>query len=347
MRFLITATLAVASVLSLLGCQSKPKANYGGDGTIVVAVDPPDRAMVGKILASRFGRIINTPQPEPEYNLVITDGDGLTEYVRSPYVFLFAPLDGAGSTSKLLGKMLSSDVKAGVVSGEYFIFARKDPWARGQQLYIVTGPNSLDMGLQLAHNVDSLKVWVDRLESEARFSRLFERGEHKELAQEATAKHGWRIRLQNDYSLEQDNDSLSFVRWMRYIPERWVMVHWGEMSDSSQLTAQFVLQKRQVIGRYFPDPVITEVEDLTSEPVLFNERRVLLVRGLWRTDSNLFGGGPFFSYALWVEKENRYYIIDCAVYAPGKDKMPYLKQLDVLAHTFIPPSEVKGQNHSN
>ena len=45
-------------------------------------------------------------------------------------------------------------------------------------------------------------------------------------------------------------------------------------------------------------------------------------------------GGPFINYTFHDPLSRRVYMIDVAVFAPARDKVPYLRRLDVIAHTF-------------
>ena len=45
-------------------------------------------------------------------------------------------------------------------------------------------------------------------------------------------------------------------------------------------------------------------------------------------------GGPFLTYTFYDQPSGRIYIIDGMVFAPGYNKREFLRQLEVIAHTF-------------
>jgi hypothetical protein len=45
-------------------------------------------------------------------------------------------------------------------------------------------------------------------------------------------------------------------------------------------------------------------------------------------------GGPFVMYTFYDQATGRIYMIDGMVFAPGFDKREFLRQLEVIAHTF-------------
>jgi hypothetical protein len=70
---------------------------------------------------------------------------------------------------------------------------------------------------------------------------------------------------------------------------------------------------------------------------MFLEWEALRVTGLWQNQTAQAGfaaGGPFRTYCFFDPGTKRLYMVDIAVFAPGMSKEPYLRQLDIIAHTF-------------
>lgn len=327
----LTVVYLVLSILAV-GCSTKRPA-VGSGGTLVAVADPVDRPVVRKAINAAFQRTVATPQPEPMFNIVWTDGDLLQNHTRSPLILLTSTLDGTGSTAKLLGRMLTPDVRSGVESGDYSVFTRRDPWAGSQLLLIVAGNSNRELAEQTELWGDSLFQWAVDFEIERIQQDLFRRKEQKKLSEELLQQYGFKLRIQHDYVIAQSNDSLDFVRFIRYHPERWFSVAWGEISDGSELTPQFIYNRRKQIGTVFLDPVIHYDDHWTSERSVLNGFDATLVRGLWATVGPT-GGGPFFSYGLWNSETEMYYIVSGSVFVPDDTKMKYLWQLDAIANTF-------------
>lgn len=331
--------LVSASILAI-GCSVKPLSMRGG-GELVVVADPLDRPIMRRAIEERFGQIVATPQPEPLFSIIWVDGSTLAERTRAPLILLVASLDGEGPTAELLGRMLTPEVETGVREGEYVVFTRRDPWARQQMLLILVGRSRAELGERITLWADSLYNWALAFEYERLAHQLLHRGENRAAERQLTGRYGFRLRIQPDYILAQANDSLNFVRLIRHHPERWIMVAWGEMSDSTGLTPGFIYARRKQLAAAFLDPVICYDDHWRWERAGFGGLNAVLIRGLWATESAI-GGGPFLSYGIWVSSKNMYYIVDGATLAPGEAKMPYLWQLDALAQTFTPPRKLKG-----
>ena len=60
------------------------------------------------------------------------------------------------------------------------------------------------------------------------------------------------------------------------------------------------------------------------------------VRGAWSNppDSQWPAAGPFILWSLACPSQDRLYLIDAWLYAPGKDKWEYILQLETIMESF-------------
>ena len=76
----------------------------------------------------------------------------------------------------------------------------------------------------------------------------------------------------------------------------------------------------------------------SEAPVYFREytkdnRYYAELRGLWKLE-NGFMGGPFISITTLDESRNRVVTAEGFVFAPGKAKRNYLRELEAILQTF-------------
>lgn len=325
-------SLGIIILIFSLSCNYTPMSN-GVEGSIVFVCDELQKPVVRPELERVFGKVIHTPQPESKFKITWVNGSELKNITRSPIILLLGSLEGEDAVSRLLVEMFSPDVESGVVTGEYAVFKKTNAWARPQLLMIITGNSNRNLGDNLKAWSDSLYDWAYQFELERLTKEMFRKGEQVDLGNTICEKYGFKLRIQHDYVVAQENDSLNFIRFIRYMPERWIGISWGQMNDISLLTPEFILDQRRNLGRAFLDPVIVYDEMYTCVNSLLNGREVILSNGIWAT-MDPTGGGPFLSLTLYVPEKRLYYIIDGAVFIPGEPKMPYLWQLEVIARTF-------------
>ncbi len=327
-KYIITIILTILTG----GCSLTPN-SVGEPGGLVVVADELDRPIVRAQIERTFGQIILTPQPEPLFHIDWCDAQQLSHKSRSPILLFTTTLEGEGSTAKFVNKMLSDDIRKGIEDGEYFVFKRRDAWALGQLILILVGRTRSELGALASEWMDTLKTWAFEFELNRTEKNMFKHGEQKKLERHIEAQYGFTFRMQHDYLLAEENDSLKFIRILRHWPERWLTIMWGDTTLTDTLEARFFFEQRNKRGFHFLNPVSLYKDHWNSQSITFKGKKAILINGLWET-LDVTGGGPFFSYCFYDKELKRYFIIDGAVFAPGEAKMPYLWQLYTLAHTF-------------
>ncbi|MEJ2627629.1 MAG: DUF4837 family protein [bacterium] len=154
-----------------------------------------------------------------------------------------------------------------------------------------------------------------------------------QLQEELRDKYEWSLLLQRDYFVVQEYPGQGFIWFRRVIPERWIFVRWIEGGDLAMLRPEWIVRERNRIGAkyYGGDTVVNKY--LFSKQGKFLGREAQITRGLWENNPKI-KGGPFENYTFYDPLTRRVYMIDLAMYAPQKDKLPYLHRMEVIAETF-------------
>ena len=118
----------------------------------------------------------------------------------------------------------------------------------------------------------------------------------------------------------------------RWYPDRFLLIGW-QLGSPEDVTVDTLIAMRNRIGLTYADPVRVNPVILHSKRVSFNGMEALRVAGIWETLGPI-GGGPFEAYLLHVN--GTLYLLDGSVFAPDRAKEPYLRQLDIVIHTFAP-----------
>ena len=161
---------------------------------------------------------------------------------------------------------------------------------------------------------------------------LYAKAEQLKLEKRLFRDYGWTLRVPMGYEVFKEFPEENFVWLRKQQPHRWIFVFWEETGDVT-VTPEGCLNKRDEIGRTFYEGDQIVREHTSADQVEYAGRRALRLAGLWENTKS-YMGGPFRTYCFYDERATRRYMVDVAVFAAGVEKEPYLRQLDLIAHTF-------------
>lgn len=286
-------------------------------------------------LSDIFEKVVRTPQVEKQYHLLHGGDADLDRYTHSRYIIIAASLESEGRIADLVRNSTQNpEVRKRIESGEQFYFVQRDIWAKDQMLIILVAKDSQTLRSQLQNYGEQLYDIVDADAQLFFLDQMFDSREQLEEAEELRKTYGWSIRMQSAFFVAHSDPAKGLVWFRRTHPERWIFVRWIDDPDTTGVFSQdWVVNERNRIGKEYYG------EDKVAEPYLFSysgeflDRPAQITQGLWENDIKV-AGGPFRNYTFYDAVSERLYMIDVACHAPGKDKYPFLRRLDVIAHTF-------------
>ncbi len=338
-KALVLAVTAMI-VLSMQGCDWRPS-TMGYQHRIFVLADSLVWKGVKDSVLATFEEEIYTPRTEIAFDVRWIPLDMLNEFRTRMNIFLIGVEEDAGTTNEYIRQALPQDFRQGAAEGKYFYVFNDDLYAKDQIGLIMFARNKTAFKRQFSDAKDEIyrqfrKKYYERLKR-----GMFERGEQEEVAEVLAENYGWKIRVQHDYTIANQNIDEQYVWLRRFDPDRWVSI-WEMEGDSTLLVKDslFAIRNR-VLGQYYQgDRIVADETNLIGTDFRGETTKKLV--GTWRNDSLLIGG-PFRTYVVHKPERSKLYFIDLAVMAPEKDKKPYLDQLEVIASTF----EVMNKNKKN
>jgi hypothetical protein len=151
-------------------------------------------------------------------------------------------------------------------------------------------------------------------------------------------RFGWSIAPPTGYDFFTTHADQGFVFFRRTRPDRTIFLSWRD-ALSDQVTEEYALAWReQLAAGYFDGDATEDKRPLILESVDFRGRPAVRISGWWG-NRDLVGGGPFRCYCFHEPSQNRTYLLDTSLFAPGMDKTSLTRNLDAIAHTFSTPSE--------
>jgi hypothetical protein len=209
----------------------------------------------------------------------------------------------------------------------------RDIWAKGQVVGVLMGRDQAELEAYVEARGDEILARFEEA-SVARFAdNLIERASQSGIGEALGDRYGWSICPPKGYDLFSTDVDEGFVFFRRTAPDRTVSVWWqhGEAGDVSE---EFVVATRGEMGkRYFDGDEIELRRELVVEAVEFAGRPAIRLSGWWG-NRKLVGGGPFRTYCFFEPSQGRVYVVDVSLFAPGLDKVPLMRNLDAVAHTF-------------
>ena len=360
-RFLLTACCLILLVLSTSACGDgdyRPRAR-GPEGEIVVVVDDDLwQGPLGSTIRETVGASIYTlPVPEPSFNIehvTFTSTDDLEYVQKKKNVVIIAQLaDTTSNESKYLYSRLDANARELVLNGQSAVIQRENLWLKDQMVVYVVGatPDALDAVLW--ERVEDLQYVFNQKTRTRLAEDMFRKGRQFELEDFLLESHDFAVNAQHDYFIAID--TTNFV-WMRRVIDsnswRSFFVYYEDGANPNDLTPEWIYSVRDSLTKkYIQGEVAGAVEIAYNRPIVtenvnFLDRYGFETRGLWHMaihqDGKIIpigGGGPFLTYAFYDEDTGRNYLIDGMIFAPNYPKREFLRQVEVIAHTFRTGSE--------
>ena len=213
------------------------------------------------------------------------------------------------------------------------IFQLLDIWARGQLVTVLLLPPGGGADEVEAHVGELLELFDEQYRSYAQM-RMFVSGRDTLLADTLRAVAGFTIDLPRVYRWDyQDsvfifrNDNPDPAELIREIAVTWRSPVPEVLADPD------ILEWRLALAREYYTDEQAVTEELAPGRGLGDETYQL--RGIWESLPAAWpAAGPFLTRTRVCPAQDRLYLLDSWLYAPGKDKYEYMLQLEYILDSF-------------
>lgn len=328
------ALVICLAVLSACASCSGPVVTAVGNSNDVVIIHAQGQESVAEAAVAA----LTSPDPwlldEPLFNPTLATPQGSDELRNIRHVILVGGLDDA-EFADFARRAFPRSESQGPVS----LRMTEDVWAKGQLVGAVIG----DTGEEVVAFLDERGERVAEDFALAAVRRLAKKlrsdAEDAGMTSALENRFGWAIAPPSGYDFFTTDAEDGFVLFRRTRPDRSIFVYWEE-GTAEAVTEDFALEKRAELAlRYYDGDVIEERRPLVVESGDFLGRPAVRVSGWWG-NRELVGGGPFLTYCFHEPEQGRIYMVDTSLFAPGFDKMSFMRNLDAIAHTFSTPGRL-------
>jgi len=327
-RLLLVSALAACLLSS---CSRRTITATGESDDLVIVAD----AEVAPAALDSLLALVRTELPwlldEPEFKPTVTTPSKAGELLHRRHVVLLG-VWGTGEVPDLAARRIDG-LNAGSPAA---LRIEEDVWAAGQIVGLIVGRDEPDL---LAYIRDHRSEILHRLDTAVvdRLARTYrENPDGKAAGAMLAERYGWSASPPTGYDLISGGAAEGFVFLRRTQPDRNLFVFWREGADPA--TKDLAVRLRQELTRrYYDGDQIEWRRPFEADTVSFAGRAAVRLSGWWGND-RLLGGGPFRLYCFSVPEQNRLYIVDGSLFAPGMDKVPLMRNLDAIARTFAAPA---------
>jgi hypothetical protein len=322
--------LAIILILSsTLGCQEQMIAAFGSNSGITIVTTSRSEE-IAKDLTASLQREVVTVQYETAYDVtLITTGEVKDQDNRKNIILIdfLEPRSRFARTILDLAAGRKEDVRSGSVN----IFHRQDRWAKGQVVVGIAAPTEAELREYVTARSEEIFHYVEAV-VQARLNRsLFEAGEQLPVTERLAETYAWSLRLPPRYEVDEKFATERVIKILNDRPARMITVYW-EDGDWGDVRAACIDRKKMLAWKYWDEDEIVE-EALEVKETTFLGNPAVHLAGTWENKKYVIGGA-FTSHCFTCPDCRRNYFVDAAVFAPGLDKLPLMRELEAILVTF-------------
>ena len=295
----------------------------GKAGELVVVM--PEKNWKGAAGDVVFGvlssHIYGLPQAEPMFNVVHIKSAAFTKIFQSHRNIIVANIGN---------------------EYEKKIELKADVWATPQVVIEIWAPND-DVFIELFNsNSDRIIDHILKKERE-RVQRSYNAQLNPDVIGPVKKKWGLEMSIPKGYNIAREEDDFMWIRYETKDVTQSILIYAESYTHDSTFTVNRIVKMMDSYSKkYVPGPdagtymtTYVEYPPRIEDSSISGQYASKLV-GLWNVEGALMGG-PYNTYAFLDPLGNHVFYLHGFVFAPGKDKRNYLRQVDAIlkSTTFI------------
>jgi len=223
----------------------------------------------------------------------------------------------------------------------------EDVWARDQHLTAMLVDPGVDIPSQVFAMVDEVHSILDERFREGVVRRMFVSGINRELVDSLREMGDFVLTLPEVYQWVAE-DSLFLFRNDNPDPSELIRqfgVTWRTPIPTGMTVDSLLDWKEAVSEESYNYPQAVNRDELRTRNFAMGDMTIMEVRGAWSNppDSGWPAAGPFILWGVTCPEQDRFYLIDAWLYAPGKDKWEYVLQLETVLRSFRCGGQAQGE----
>jgi hypothetical protein len=268
-------------------------------------------------------------KPESAFSVELAGREGFDIRRNWRNLVFVGSLDEGSWVSEKIQDLLREEHLKELRDGTRELFFFKDKWAVGQMIAVLTATQRDGLAAAVRDNLDALYRTMDRAAVDNTRRIMLEKDVQKDNAAYLLQQFGWQLTLPEGFEgIEDRENNVALFRIEE--PSRIVLVHWRD-GFKEELTQEKCLNLRAEVAWNYYDEDRIDYELTTVTQTTLLGRAAVKLEGIWQNEKHI-SGGPFRTFCFM--DGGRLYLIDVVLFAPGTEKLPYMRELEAIAHTF-------------
>ena len=314
-------------------CHSRPPDDIASVWfcSLIVATSPEQWEAIGEMVETAVETRVLTVRPEKTFRVTYQDPAGMQWGMlqRFRQLLLVGPPD-----SPWMAEALARADRETFNPPE--LFQVGDVWARGQNVTILllpsTGAEGADELMAPLHELldGQYRRWSR--------NRMYMSGRDTLLADTLWNEAGFTMLLPKVYQ-RRTVDSVYIFRNDNPEPSeliRQIAVTWRSPIPEELSQEELLAWRTEITDRYYVYPQVVDLDLAQTRRLQMGDLILEELRAVWSNPpEDLFpAGGPLIVWSVPCPAQDRHYLLDAWLYAPGRDKYQYLLQLETILNTF-------------
>lgn len=336
-RIAAAAPALLAATLALAACNDQQGA-YGDANSIVAVATPELWEAVEDTVYDALEPTIWTVRDEKAFTVTWANPGDPTwgDLRRFRQMLLMGP-----PSAPWIAEALEHRSRRDEEAGDDGLIQVYNVWARGQLVTILLTPEEGQADAVRA-NLDELHALYDHQYRQWAISRMFVSGRDSALADSLAGDAGFRVMVPDVYYWDRQ-DSVYIFRNDNPDPSeliRQVMVTWMTPAPQGMDGENLLAWRQDVAAAYYQDDQVALLDNARAEAFQYQGMDAYQVQAIWQSPPTASwpAAGPFILRAVLCPAQDRLYLLDAWLYAPGKEKYEYMIQLETILDSFSCPA---------
>ena len=284
--------------------------------------------------------MVGLPQDEPLFAVRKVNPNRFNSLLKKASNLIFVmTLDSKTQESRVLRRYFTDQsLKKISQDSSLWMTIREDEFAKDQLALYLYGQDEASLIKKIRENEFRIRGFIESVEQK-RIKRKLLKSREKGIEDAIAESQGVSIEIPFGWDMAKDLPNFSWVRFLEVDKEMDVFIYQEPYRDVAIFDDIGAFRDR-ITEQYLRDSEKShlyiqrqEIVPVFEEKVNFQGSYAVKARGLWK-NSDSSGGGPFVSYTIVDQENQRVFYVEGYVYSPGTQKKTFIREIDAILSTF-------------